>query len=224
MSRHICLILEAIGNMSGIAKVAYDDVVNALRAGYRVTVVAQQLDERLQSEVEWIPLYVPKRLFLLKWATARYLIQRAMEDQTFDLVHAHQPQVASIADVFTCHFLTRVAYERHCLENPSSVRGSLVYLQQLMVMHLEDRCYRDWNPRTRMIFCSDLLRHEFEKLYGKLPTCYVFDNACPHYDASPTPNPTAVANQSMPMVGYLGGRDPRKGFDRIVAAAKVEHE
>ena len=56
---HLCLIFEAIGDMGGIAKVAYEDVVNALQAGYRVTVVAQQLDARLRGDVGMTPPSTP---------------------------------------------------------------------------------------------------------------------------------------------------------------------
>ena len=222
----LCIIFEAIGDMSGIGKVAFQDVVNALQAGYRITVVAQQLDPRLRRDVEWLPLYVPPRFFLLKWATARHFMERAIGGRRFNLIHSHQPQAASMSDVFTCHFLTRVAYERKCLERGTSTRAQFVRLQQQGVLRLEDRCYRHWNPRTRMIFCSDLLRDEFNRLYRPQPAQTVIDNACPAAEI-----PTAAARSaarakllggdtSLFVVGYLGGLDERKGYRPLLAAVR----
>src|SRR5207244_570964 len=75
-------------------------------------------------------------------------------------------QAASLADVFQCHFLTRVAYERRCLEERKTLRARIVRLQQQGVLHAEDRCYRNWNPATYMLFGSELTRREFHRLYG----------------------------------------------------------
>ena len=55
----LCMVFEAIGNMSAIAKIAMADVQIALDAGYRVTVVAKFLDESLRDRVEWLKLTVP---------------------------------------------------------------------------------------------------------------------------------------------------------------------
>ena len=95
----LCVIFEAIGPYSAIAKVAYKDIGFALDAGWKVTVVAKRLHESLQNRVEWLKLYVPPRLFLLQWATARLFIRAALGDRRFDVVHAHQPQAASLAGV-----------------------------------------------------------------------------------------------------------------------------
>lgn len=218
---HLCLIFEAIGDMGGIAKVAYEDVVNALQAGYRVTVVAQQLDARLRADVEWLPLYVPRRLFLLKWATARTFIRRAIGRRRFDLIHAHQPQAASMADVFTCHYLTQVAYERGCLESVNSLRSAVIRLQQLAALQLEESYYRAWNPKTHMVFCSRLLQTEFLRLYGLPPFNLVIDNACPPFSSrSSAKGKTWAKDTAFPVIGYLGGIDERKGFRRLLQAVR----
>src|SRR3954452_10644286 len=104
----LCMIFEAISNDSAIAKVAMSDVNIALDAGYKVTCVSKILHESLRPKVEWLKLKVPPRGFALQWLTARRFIKQAIGNRTFDVVHAHQPQAASLADVFQCHFLTRV--------------------------------------------------------------------------------------------------------------------
>jgi hypothetical protein len=158
------MIHETIGYHGAIARVAMKAVRQALDVGWRVTVVAKLLDESLVGEVEWLRLHVPPRLLVLKWLTARHFIRRALRGRTFDIVHAHQPQVAALADVFQCHFLTRVAYERECLESGSGVRSGLMRLQHRGVLCAEDHYYRHWNPSTSMLYCSEMIRREFHRL------------------------------------------------------------
>lgn len=220
----LCMIFEAIGNYSAIAKVAFGEVQLALNAGWKVTVVAKQLDESLQGQVEWLPLYVPPRGFLLKWVTARSFIKRALGDRTFDVIHAHQPQAASLADVFQCHFLTRVAFERKCLESRRGLRPALIRLQQQGVLYAEDYFYRRWNPNTIMLYDSELTRIDFHRLYGELPREDVQLYPCP---------PMSIASQeeriaarkllvgeafSGVVLGYLGGIQERKGYRRLLPA------
>src|SRR5438105_2918291 len=111
-----CMIFEAIDQSSAIAKIALAEVKLALDAGYQVSVVAKRLDESLHGKVEWLKLTVPPRGFIVKWLTARTFMKKALGGRKFDIVHAHQPQAASLSDVFQCHFLTRVAHERNCIE------------------------------------------------------------------------------------------------------------
>jgi glycosyltransferase involved in cell wall biosynthesis len=222
----LCLIFEAIGFTSGIGKVAYQDVSLALNAGYEVTVIAQQLHPSLHTSVEWLPLYVPPRLFLLKWATAHHFMRKALGDQRFDIIHSHQPQGAILSDIFTCHFLTRVAYERNCLVTGKSISARAVRAQQQVVLKLEDRCYQQRNPATQVVFCSELLRDEFHRLYGTPRNESVIENACVSA-AAYTYEERIAARQdlfehavSTPVVGYFGGVDERKGYRAMLAALR----
>ena len=141
------MIHEAIGNQSAIAKVAAAGVRIALDAGWRVSVVAKYLDPELAGQVEWLRLVVPPRLFFVQWTTAELFIRAALGGRHFDVVHAHQPQVAALSDVFQCHFLTRVAYERKCLEERTTLRARIVRLQQQGVLYAEDHYYQRWNRK-----------------------------------------------------------------------------
>lgn len=227
---HLCMIHEAIGSQNAIAKVSAWGVRQALAAGWRVTVVAKFLDESLRGEVEWLRLTVPPRGFFVQWTTARRFITSALGGRTFDVVHAHQPQVASLSDVFQCHFLTRVAFERNCLETRPGLRPALVRVQERGVLHAEDYYYRRWNPRTRMLFCSELIGREFARLYGALPRSEVLMNSCP-----PPSIPDAARRQAARaallsgaelsgkrVVGFLGGLQERKGVRRILDAVAAE--
>ncbi len=218
------MIFEAIGPYNAIGKIAAAEVRAALRAGYRVSVVAHRLDESLHGEVEWLKLYNPRRGFALKWLTARHFIKRALGGRTFDVVHGHQPQIADLCDVFQCHFLTRVAHERGCLVSGTGLGAAVRRWQQQAVMRVEDRCYRRWNPSTQMLFVSALIRSEFDRLYGLPPRWRVLENAAPLWDPiSETERTEArrhygIGDVSQPVVGYLGGLQRRKGYAELLDA------
>lgn len=229
-TRTLCMIHEAVGDQSAIAKVAMWGVRWALRAGWRVSVVAKELDEKLREEVEWLRLFVPPRLFLLKWVTARRFILSALGGRRFDVIHSHQPQVASISDVFQCQFLTRVAYERRCLESRPGLRPAIVRAQQLGVLHAEDFYYRRWNERTRMLFCSELMRDQFQRLYGMPPREEVLENACPAAQFPGEGERLAARRKLIGddhaglVLGYLGGLHERKGYRALLRALEGERD
>jgi len=227
----LCIIHEGVGNQSAIAKVAFWGARHALRAGWKVSVVANVLDRSLQGDVEWLRLFVPPRIFLLKWLTARHFIQAALGGRAFDVVHAHQPQASSLSDVFTCHFLTRAAHERNCLESRSGWRPALVRAQQRAVLHAEDYFYRRWNQRTRMLFCSELLREEFQRLYPMPERCEVMENACPPMCVPSEPERQAARRRLLgrdwdggPVLGYLGGLHERKGYRQLLRALEGQRD
>ena len=218
----LCMIFEAIGDYSAIAKVAMWGVRQALKAGWRVTVVAKLLDESLREEVEWLRLYVPPRLFFVQWVTARHFIRKALGGRRFDVVHAHQPQVADLADVFQCHFLTRIAYERKCLESRPGPRAAAVRAQEQGVLYAEDYFYRRWNPKTRMLFDSELTRQDFKRLYGLPPREQVLLYSSPPLNI-PSEEERREARRKIlgqdyqgVVVGYLGGLHERKGYRRLI--------
>jgi glycosyltransferase involved in cell wall biosynthesis len=224
----LCVIHEGIGHDNAIAKVAMFQVRAALEAGWAVSVVAKFLDESLRERVTWLPLTVPARSFFIQWTTARHFIRRALGGRRFDVVHAHQPQVADLADVFQCHFLTRVAYERKCLEQRPGLRPKIVRVQQQGVLHAEDRCYRRWNPATHMLFCSELVRQEFARLYGMPPSAEVWVNPCPAIDFASSEARHRARQALVPadfsglVVGYLGGVQQRKGYQRLIPAIQSD--
>ena len=226
----LCIIHEAVGADNAIAKVAMSQVGTALAAGWDVSVVAKYLDLTLRQDVHWLPLTVPPKSFFVKWTTARHFIRKALGNRNFDCIHAHQPQVADLSDVFHCHFLTRVAYERKCLESRRGLRPALIRLQQQGVLYAEDRCYRRWNPDTHMVFCSELLQREFTRLYGAPPSQEVLVNSCPpaHF---PDAERRQFARHSLIgsdfrglVLGYLGGLQERKGYRRVLESLRGQND
>jgi len=225
----LCMIFESIGTHSAIAKIAMTDVQIALESGFNVTVVAKHLDESLRGRVNWLRLAVPRRVFLLKWLTARTMIKRALGGRTFDIIHAHQPQAASLSDVFQCHYLTRAAYELNCLEGRPGLRPALIRWQEHAVLRAEDHFYKNWNPSTQMLFVSPLVRDQFARLYGLPPKSDVLVNPFPPLQfPTDTQRQAArarlVGNHAGPVVGYLGGLQERKGYHRLIDALKSEND
>ncbi len=224
----LCVIFEAIGPYSAIGKVAMRDVQIALEAGWQVTVVAKFLDESLRDKVEWLRLYVPPRLFFVQWTTARAFIKSALRGRKFDIVHAHQPQVADLADVFQCHYLTRAAYERRSLTGVKSVQSALARLQEQGVLYAEDYRFRRWNPKTRMLYNSALTRQDFHRIYGAPPNEDTFVCAFPPLDL-PTEEERKQARERMIgqqspglVLGFLGGENERKGYRQLIDGLKGE--
>lgn len=227
--RTLCMVHNNIDDSSSIGKIAKWGVEQALAAGWRVTVVARDVDPGLIPDVQWLPLYVPPRLHLLQWLAARATIRRAIGDRHFDVLHVHQAQVATLADVMQCHYLTRPAFERGALAEPSDLRKRMLRMQQLGVLRFEDAYFGRWNAGTTILFASELLREEFARHYGCPPRGEVL--LCP---APPVLSPDRAgraaarsrwapeAGDDVTVVGFLGGLDYRKGYDRAVAAVAAD--
>ena len=218
----LCMVHNTIGTQSSIAKIALWGVQQALNAGWQVTVVANDIDKSLLNDVEWLPLYVPPKAFLVQWLAARKTIQAALGTRKFDVLHVHQAQVAALADVMQCHFLTRVAYEQHCLESRKGLKPALARLQQQGVLYAEDYYYHHWNPSTRMLFCSELIQQEFHRLYESPKQESILVNFCPQIDFPAPETRRQARSRLIPndfngvVVGYLGGVDERKGYRRLL--------
>jgi len=224
----ICIIHEAIGDQGAIARVARAGVQIALDAGWRVSVVAKYLDPSLIGRVEWLKLYVPPRGFAVKWLTARVFISAALGGRRFDVIHAHQPQAASMADIFQCHFLTRASFERGCLTTGGGWRRRLARTQEMAVMRAEDRCYRHRNPNGRMLYNSELTEDDFHRLYGPSQVEEALVLPCPSVrpldeaERSRCRNELTGAKSDQTVIGFLGGTQPRKGYGRLLDAIERE--
>ena len=227
-----CMIFEAVGSYSAIGRVALNAIRVDQSAGYQVTVVAKLIDDSLKREVEWLPLYVPPKFFYLKWLTAAKYMRAALKGRTFDIVHSHQPQAAHMSDVFQCHFLTRIAAERNCLQTANSPRGAFQRLQELGVLRAEDKCYGNWNPKTRMLYVSEMIARQFGRLYGRPPMDEVLSNAAMPMNIT-TPEERLEARRKLlgngfshtgPVLGYIGGTTERKGYRQLISALEGDSD
>ncbi|RYX82261.1 glycosyltransferase [bacterium] len=232
----LCMVYDAIATGYGsIPQLAMAQVKRALSAGWKVSCVCQHLDESLKSEVEHLPLHVPSHVFTYQWLSARRNIRAALGDRKFDVLHVHQPQVAALADVMQCHFLTRAAFESGGLAPGQGLRGKYNGLQLRVVMQAEDRYLRgvgtgaNATDNTNMVFCSHLLKDEFVRLYGEPTRPHVIVNPSPAANL-PTDAERQQARQKWVgetnklVVGYLGGVDERKGYKPLLRAVEAAPE
>ncbi len=200
----------------------------ALSAGWKVSVVAKRLCPSLQGRVDWIKLFVPKRLFAFQWLSARYFIRKAIGDASrFDVIHGHQPQIADLCHVFQCHFLTRAAHVRNCLLDAKGMRRQAEWLQKYAVLLAEDRCYGKWNPQTHMLFNSGLTRDAFTQFYSLPASQEILVYPSPPWD------PVIVEERMESrrvyqldgqdfVLGFLGGMHERKGYKLLLDALRSE--
>jgi glycosyltransferase involved in cell wall biosynthesis len=86
---------------------------------------------------------------------------------------------------------------------------------------VDDRLYRRRPPSTYVSFVSELLRDEFRRHYGEPRGGWIFRPPAPPW-GPPNPAERARARAAFGVperklaVGYLGGTDPRKGFEHAL--------
>ena len=222
------MVHNNVDDTSSIGHLAKWATEVALEAGMRVTLVAAQVDPQLAREVTVRPLYVPPRLHLLQWVVARPTIRRAMGPGPYDLVHVHQPQVAALADIWQVHFLSRASADAGGLAAPDSARGRIHRIEQQGVVRAEDHYLRRLPPSTQVVFCSEWLREQFVRYYPMPTNQTVLTNPGPASLPDPGPEARRLARrrfgvpEGVPVVGYLGGTDSRKGYRELVERVAAE--
>jgi glycosyltransferase involved in cell wall biosynthesis len=229
-ARSLVVVHNNIDDHSAIGKVAAWSVRAGLERGWQVTVVCRDLDASLCGAVEHRPLYVPPRVHLLQWSVARPTVRVAMRGIRPDAMLVYQPQLAAIADVWHVQYLSRAARTAR-RPRPASFKGRLHDVQAAAVALFEDRHLRYLPDTTRVLFCSDGLRRDYAGLFGDLPDAGVLCN--PALQRAPSGYrrlPDAwlraklAGDHAGPVLGFLGGADPRKGGDLILEAMAREPE
>ena len=223
-SRTLCVVHNNANGASSIGKLARWAIQTGLDAGYRVSVVARDLDPKLKPHVEHLRLYVPPRIHALQWAIARPTVRQAIGSRKFDIMHVYQPQIAAMADTWHVQFLSRSA--RTAASPPSNGHERLDAAQAELVARMEDAYLRRLPDRVRLLFCSAGLRDMYNGIYGLHPNSGVLHN--PALDvakvepATPGARKELTREHSGPVVGFLGGGDPRKGGQALIHAVAQE--
>ncbi len=224
------MIHNDFADTGAIARSAKWQAEIALDAGWDVTLVAAHVDPDLLPCVEHRALYVPPRIHLVQWLAARPTIRRAKGDRAYDLVVAHQPQVAALADVWHVRFLSRPNVDADGLPRGGSPRDVLRRTELRAVAAAEDRYLRRLPATTHVVFHSAALLDVYSAYYQTPPSHSVI--------ANPGPDPRTPADEtrraesrhslSVPpevfVIGFLGGTDPRKGGDRLLRAVREHPE
>jgi glycosyltransferase involved in cell wall biosynthesis len=223
-------IFESIGMDGAISEVTADTLRAMLNADWHVTVVASELNKEFHSHVEWRHLHVPKKLFAYKWLTARHYLLQARGTETFDVTHAHQPQISDSVDIFQCHYLTRAAANRNCLPSWKGREG-ISRFQEEIVLRAEDRFMQRLQGirganAPHILFDSELTKDEFITLYGEPQKPDVLIYATPPYSSLTNAERLIHRKKLVPdagekiVVGFLGGGIKRKGYEKVIPAIK----
>lgn len=222
-SARLCVVFNNVDEASSIGKLCKWACLSALEAGWRVSVVARDLDQSLVPDVEWLPLTVPPRLHAVQWYAAYAMTRRAMAGRKWDVVHVQQPQLAGLADVLHLHYLVRAARASRPNAENLGLRERVGAAQARLTEIGEDRQFQRLDDRLEVVFVSDLLQRWFQRLYGPPPRHTVLHNPAPSTDAVASEE-RATARRSFGLaaedfvIGFLGGSDPRKGGAALVRA------
>lgn len=228
MTRTLAVVHNNIDRRSAIGAIAEWAVRAGLDRGWQVTAVCRDLEPELASHVAHRRLYVPPRAHLLQWSVARPTVRRALAGWRPDAMLVYQPQVAAIADVWHVEYLSRGARNAAAPRRPG-LRGIAEDVQASGVALLEDRYLRRLPDSTRVLFCSDGLRDQYADLFGAPKNAGVLYNPAlltTVADDATRPDQArraaVVGGHPGPVVGFLGGGDPRKGGDLVVAAVAAD--
>ena len=97
-----------------------------------------------------------------------------------------------------------------------------------LVATMEDRVLAKIPERVRPLFCSEGMRDIFTSLYGAHPQGTVLHNPALDIPRRRNPDPhmrvRLTNGHPGPVVGFLGGADPRKGGDDLVRSLASEPE
>jgi glycosyltransferase involved in cell wall biosynthesis len=224
--KRLCVVHGGVDDLTAINRIAMHTTRAALDAGWRVTVIAKELDRTLASKVEWRRLWVPPRLHAVQWVSARAAVKRAIDGASFDVTIGWQAQLLGLLDVYNCQYISEAARDHDGFAGLTSPKSSALRVQQELVGRLEARRFRSWDQRALMIYSSLLIKREFEARYPT-PTHQV---TLPNFGPVPTPasaeerararNALGIASGTGPVLAFLGGWDTRKGVIELVDALR----
>lgn len=224
MNPTLAVVHNNIDDASSIGAIAAWAVRSGLERGWDVTTVCRDLDPDLAGDVRQRALYVPPRLHLVQWSVARATVRRALGGWRPDALLVYQAQIAALADVWHVEYLSRPAREAGTPRAPGW-RGAVSDAQAAGVAALEDRYIRSLGERPMVLFCSEGLQRDFIARYGSRTRSGVLHNPALHTVAATADaglRARLVGDHSGPVLGFLGGTDPRKGLDLLLPAVAAD--
>jgi glycosyltransferase involved in cell wall biosynthesis len=220
----VALVHDNFAGPTGMGLVVNHHARWVLEAGWRLCIVGDNVPEDLRASAAEViavpkPRHLPALPEHLEWcrrARAALLQVRA------DVVHVHSPLLAEYADLQTAHFVSYPAFARGIREPTGGVEGLLRWVQAWATRRLDHALYRRLRSRTYLSFVSEFLREEFRHHYGAPRGGWILRPPSPPWlPPQADERERARAALGVPKgrlaVGYVGGTDPRKGFQDVLA-------
>jgi glycosyltransferase involved in cell wall biosynthesis len=221
----VALVHDNFAGPTGMGVVLNHHARWVLESGWRLCIVGDNVPEDLRAAAHVIPALKPRRLPALpehlEWCRrARAALRRVRAD----VVHVHSPLLAECANLQTAHFVSQPAFARGIREPAHSVEGVLRRAQAWATRRLDDGLYRRLQSRTYLSFVSEFLREEFKRHYGAPRGGWILRPPAPPWRPRVAEErERARAALGVPKgrlaVGYVGGTDPRKGFNDVLPLA-----
>lgn len=194
-----------------------------LETGWRLCIVGDDIPDDLRAGADRVvrvrnPRGLPK---LPEHATWCRRARAALRGVRADIAHVHSPWLAENGRLLTSHFISQAAFAHDIHEPATGVEGRLRQVQAWVKRRTDDRLYRRLGSSTYLSFVSEFLRDQFRRHYGEPRGGWIFCPPAPGWDPpSAAEQARARAAFGVPegplSVGYLGGVDPRKGFEHVL--------
>jgi glycosyltransferase involved in cell wall biosynthesis len=222
----LVLVHDNIVGPTGMGRVAEWVARTVLDSGWQLTLVANAVAPDVAAQAEVLqarsrPLpALPQHQLWVRRARA------ALRGAQGDVVHVHSPALIDTADVMTCHHLAAAAAGYGVREQGSFPVGTLRRIQARATIALDERAYRRRAADTRMTFVSEFLRDEFARRYGEPKDGTILAPPAPPWRPVSSDHRRVararlgLAVDGRPVVGYLGGDDPRKGVTAMIELAQ----
>lgn len=195
-----------------------------LEAGWRLCIVGEDVPDDLRAGADRVvpvrnPRGLPKLPEHVEWCRRA---RAALRDVRADIVHIHSPWLAPDGHLLTSHFVSQAAFAHDIREPATGVEGLLRQAQSWAKRWTDDRLYRRLRSSTYLSFVSEFLREQFRRHYGEPRGGWIFRPPAPRWhppDAAERARARAALGvpEGRLSVGYLGGVDPRKGFEHVLA-------
>lgn len=218
---HVALVHDNFMGPTGMGVVVGCHANWLLDAGWTVTLVGENVPGSLAQRCRVIRVPAPRSLPAvpqhIAWCTRAGLALRGL---SADIVHAHSPLLAGVADIVTSHFIAQPSYLRGTREAVRGASGVLRWTQATINRIIDDRAYRSIGDRCYVSFVSEFLRDEFTRCYGDPRGGWVLAPPAPRWfpvggdERGKARRKFSIADSEF-CVGYIGGSDSRKGVSRL---------
>lgn len=220
----VAVVHDNFDGPTGMGRVVGAHARFILETGWRLCIVGDNIPDDLRAGADRVlqvrnPRGLPKLPEHAAWCRRA---AAALRDLRADIVHVHSPWLALHGHLLTSHFVSQAAFAHDIREPASGVEGLLRRAQSSATRRIDDHLYRRLPSSTYVSFVSEFLSEEFRRHYGEPRGGWIFRPPAPGWHPPDgAQRARARAAHGVPegqlSVGYLGGMDPRKGFEHVLA-------